>query len=102
VALSAGNEPTIPALHWAITSSGPETINIGAPIRGTLSVPSSNLGNVIGNFSYLESMKLASQSATTTPSEIRLASPFSIISRPFSFSIQPFSMTVSPTLSGLR
>jgi hypothetical protein len=33
-AFSAGNEPTMPALHCAITSSGVETMNRGAPITG--------------------------------------------------------------------
>ena len=33
-ALSAGNEPTIPALHCAITSSGPEMMNSGEPMTG--------------------------------------------------------------------
>ena len=33
-ALSARNAPTIPAVHCATTSSGHETINIGAPISG--------------------------------------------------------------------
>src|SRR5439155_27374961 len=38
-ALSAGNPPTIPALHWAMTRSGTETMNIGAPITGNVSRP---------------------------------------------------------------
>ena len=33
-ALSAGNDPTIPALHCAITSSGPEMMNSGEPMIG--------------------------------------------------------------------
>src|SRR5262245_11605000 len=33
-ALSAGNEPTTPALHWAITRSGTEMMNSGEPITG--------------------------------------------------------------------
>jgi len=48
LALSAGNEPTIPALHWAITSSGPETINKGAPTTGNLNFPS-NYGTRVIN-----------------------------------------------------
>ena len=32
-----GNDPTIPALHWASTSSGPEIIKSGAPTTGRLS-----------------------------------------------------------------
>jgi hypothetical protein len=32
--LSAGKDPTIPALHWAITNSGPDMINNGALITG--------------------------------------------------------------------
>ena len=37
-ALSAGNAPTIPALHWAITSAGCEMMNSGAPTTGSLSL----------------------------------------------------------------
>src|ERR1700733_1646029 len=37
-ALSAGKAPTIPALHWAITSAGCETMNSGAPTTGSLSL----------------------------------------------------------------
>ena len=33
-ALRVGKLPTIPALHWAITRSGVEMINSGAPITG--------------------------------------------------------------------
>src|ERR1700759_4741172 len=33
-AFSAGNDPTIPALHWAITRSGLEMMNSGLPITG--------------------------------------------------------------------
>ena len=33
-AFSEGNEPTTPALHWAITSSGPEMMNSGEAITG--------------------------------------------------------------------
>lgn len=33
-ALRAGKEPTMPALHWAITSAGLETMKRGAPITG--------------------------------------------------------------------
>ena len=36
-AFSAGNEPTIPAVHCAITRSGLETMNSGAPITGSRS-----------------------------------------------------------------
>src|SRR5829696_6540445 len=46
-AFSAGNEPTTPALHWAITSSGPETINSGEPTTGSSSVSTSEAGNGI-------------------------------------------------------
>src|SRR6476620_4997151 len=34
-ALRAANEPTMPALYLAMDSSGTETMNIGAPIRGS-------------------------------------------------------------------
>src|SRR3984893_14218747 len=33
-AFSAGNDPTMPALHCAITRSGTEIMNSGAPITG--------------------------------------------------------------------
>ena len=33
-ALSAGNDPTMPAWHCAMTSSGPLAMNIGAPMTG--------------------------------------------------------------------
>ena len=33
-AFRAGKLPTIPALHWAMTSSGPETMNMGEPMMG--------------------------------------------------------------------
>src|SRR5215472_6575490 len=36
-AFSEGKLPTTPALHWAITSSGTETMNIGAPTTGRAS-----------------------------------------------------------------
>jgi hypothetical protein len=35
-AFSAGNEPMMPALHWAMTSSGVEAMNIGEPMTGRL------------------------------------------------------------------
>ena len=38
-ALSAGNEPITPALHCAITSSGPETMKSGAPTTGSVTRP---------------------------------------------------------------
>jgi hypothetical protein len=33
-AFNAGKPPTIPDVHWAITSAGQETMNNGAPIIG--------------------------------------------------------------------
>src|SRR3984885_3961825 len=47
-ALSAGNEPTIPALHWAITRSGTEMMNSGAPIAGIERRPLNSAGIDIG------------------------------------------------------
>src|ERR1700733_400555 len=44
-AFSAGNEPMIPALHWAMTSSGPDTMNNGAPTTGNWSRPFSDTGS---------------------------------------------------------
>ena len=34
LAFSAGNEPTMPALHCARTNRGVDTMNIGAPMTG--------------------------------------------------------------------
>jgi hypothetical protein len=42
---SAGNEPTMPALHWAMTNSGPEAMNRGAPSTGSSSRPLSKTGS---------------------------------------------------------
>ena len=39
----------MPALHCAITSSGTDTMNIGAPITGILSLPSRQAGNGIND-----------------------------------------------------
>jgi hypothetical protein len=39
-AFKAGKEPTIPALHCAITRSGFDTMNIGDAITGSLRRPS--------------------------------------------------------------
>jgi hypothetical protein len=36
-ALRAGNEPTMPDVHWATTISGPDTMNIGDATTGRLS-----------------------------------------------------------------
>ena len=36
-AFSDGNAPTMPAVHWAMTRSGPDTRNIGAPTTGIVS-----------------------------------------------------------------
>ena len=37
----------MPALHWAMTSSGPETMNSGEPTTGSSSVLTSEAGNGI-------------------------------------------------------
>src|ERR1700733_3133779 len=47
-AFSAGNAPTMPALHWAITRSGTETMNSGAPIAGSDRRPLNKAGIDIG------------------------------------------------------
>ena len=44
-ALSAGNEPTMPALHCAITSAGCEMMNSGAPITGRRNLSRKTLGS---------------------------------------------------------
>src|SRR6056297_1218590 len=46
-AFSAGNAPTIPALHWASTRSGVETMNIGAPMTGRRRFPCSSSGRAM-------------------------------------------------------
>ena len=46
-ALSAGKAPTMPALHWAITSAGWEMMNNGAPMTGSLSLSLRTLGSAI-------------------------------------------------------
>src|SRR5580704_10134926 len=46
-ALSAGKAPTIPALHWAITSAGCETMNSGAPTTGSLSLSRRMFGSAM-------------------------------------------------------
>src|SRR6202034_4302491 len=43
-AFSEGNDPTIPALHCAITRSGTEMMNSGAPITGIDSRPLNKAG----------------------------------------------------------
>ena len=48
-AFSAGNEPMMPALHCAITSSGPETINSGEPRTGSESEFARDAGSDIRN-----------------------------------------------------
>src|SRR4029079_17789495 len=45
---SAGNEPATPALHWAMTRSGTETMNSGAPIAGIDRRPLNKAGMDIG------------------------------------------------------
>ena len=47
-AFSAGNEPTTPALHCAITRSGTEMMNSGAPITGIDRRPLNKAGMDIG------------------------------------------------------
>ena len=44
-ALSAGNEPTTPALHWAMTSSGPDTMKSGEPTTGSSRLSTSEAGS---------------------------------------------------------
>jgi hypothetical protein len=46
-AFNAGKAPIIPDLHWARTSSGPDTMNIGAPMSGILSDCRSAAGSVM-------------------------------------------------------
>src|ERR1700692_3225436 len=46
-AFSAGNDPTIPALHCAITRSGTEMMNSGAPITGIDRRPRNKAGTDI-------------------------------------------------------
>src|ERR1700712_2891940 len=51
-AFSAGNDPTIPALHWAITRSGTEMMNSGAPITGIDRRPLNSAGIDIREFPF--------------------------------------------------
>src|SRR5208282_4071269 len=46
-AFRAGKAPTIPALHWAMTSAGCEMMNSGAPTTGRRSLCVSMFGNTI-------------------------------------------------------
>src|SRR5687768_12985919 len=46
-AFSAGKLPTMPALHCAITNSGPETMNSGEPVTGRRR-RSNGAGRVVG------------------------------------------------------
>src|SRR6185437_15686880 len=48
-ALSAGNEPTMPEVHCAITSFGTETMNIGAPMAGSRSRFCKDFGNAMNS-----------------------------------------------------
>jgi hypothetical protein len=48
-AFSAGNEPTTPALHCAITRSGTEMMKSGAPITGSDRRPLNKAGMDIRN-----------------------------------------------------
>src|SRR5215813_5681505 len=52
-AFSAGNEPTTPALHWAITRSGTEMMNSGEPITGIDRRPLNRLGMDIEGRSFI-------------------------------------------------
>ncbi len=47
LALSAGKAPTIPALHWAITSAGCEIMKSGAPTTGRRSLSLRNAGSAM-------------------------------------------------------
>src|SRR5882762_10117231 len=51
-AFSAGNDPTTPALHCAITRSGTEMMNSGAPITGSDRRPLNKAGMDIGRQSF--------------------------------------------------
>ena len=52
-ALSAGKEPTIPALHCAMTSAGCEMMNSGAPTTGRRSLTLIVFGNAIEGPGFL-------------------------------------------------
>ena len=52
-AFSAGNDPTTPALHCAITRSGTEMMNSGAPIAGMDRRPLNKAGIDMGENSFL-------------------------------------------------
>src|SRR5437763_7139416 len=63
-ALSAGNDPTMPALHSAITRSGTEMMNSGAPITGTDRRPLNKAGMDIRKIPLI----LKGKRAAETPS----------------------------------
>ena len=46
-AFRLGKEPTIPALHWAMTKSGLEIMNKGAATTGMRSLPTMIFGIAI-------------------------------------------------------
>src|SRR6266567_1831318 len=54
-AFSAGNDPTTPALHCAITRSGTEMMNSGAPITGIDRRPLNKAGMVIRKNPFCDS-----------------------------------------------
>ena len=57
-AFSAGNDPTIPAVHCAITSCGLDTMNIGAPITGSARSFARSGGRLIGLFAVNPSQNI--------------------------------------------
>src|SRR5208282_2804973 len=89
-ALSAGKAPTIPALHWAITSAGCEMMNNGAPTTGSRSLSLSTFGSAIEvpgppNRSHINQMRRHGQGHLRRPS-LRLGQPRANI---FSASVAP-------------
>src|SRR6516165_3535486 len=57
-AFNARNEPTTPALHWAMTRSGTEMMNSGAPITGSDRRPLNKAGiDMLQKFLFPDSGK---------------------------------------------
>ena len=74
-AFSAGNDPTIPALHCAITRSGTEMMNSGAPITGIDRRPLNNAGMDIRNNPFRYSSGNARRRGIKMPDLIPMMQP---------------------------
>src|SRR5258708_1498708 len=73
-AFSAGNDPTTPALHCAITRSGTEMMNSGAPITGIDSRPLNKAGMDIRNDPSVIQVSASAQGCQTSTQQGNLSS----------------------------